>query len=97
MKGSMGEYHPYPNEKCSVRACDFRPISLINYTLKIISKLLSNHLSNVINYLVDNYQLAFIKGKSIADNIVSTEKLIFSIQRRNLDSHILKVDFVKTF
>lgn len=51
----------------------------------------------MINSLVDNVQSAFIKGHSIADNIVTTEELIFSIQKGKLNGHILKVDFSKTF
>lgn len=40
---------------------DFRPISLINSTLKILSKLLASRLSKVMNSLVDAEQSAFLK------------------------------------
>lgn len=76
---------------------DFRPISLINSSLKIISKLLGTRLSKVMNLLVDNKQSAFLKGRHILDNIATAEELIFSIHKRRLPGHILKVDFNKAF
>lgn len=76
---------------------NYRPISLINASLKIISKLLAARLSNMINSLVDAEQSAFLKGRCILDNIATAEELIFSIHRRKLPGHILKVDFSKAF
>lgn len=51
----------------------------------------------MINDLVDNIQSAFIKGRSILDNIVALEELILSVQQHHLNGHIFKVDFVKAF
>lgn len=76
---------------------DYRPISLINSTLKIISKVLATRLSKVLCSLVDSSQLDFIKGRCIIDNIATAEELIFSLHKRRLPGHILKVDFSKAF
>ncbi|XP_039143982.1 uncharacterized protein LOC120281134 [Dioscorea cayenensis subsp. rotundata] len=76
---------------------DFGPISLINSSLKIISKVLANRLSKVMNLLVDKEQSAFLKGRCILDNIATAEELIFSIHKRRLSGHILKVDYNKAF
>lgn len=76
---------------------DYRPISLINSTLKIISKLLAIRLSKVMNILVDNAQSAFLKDRCILDNVVVVEELIFSMQKRRLPGFVLKVDFAKAF
>jgi len=46
---------------------DFRPISLLNYTLKCITKLLSTRLQSVILQLVHQNQYGFIKGRTIQD------------------------------
>lgn len=56
-----------PNE-----VSNFRPISLIKSTYKIITKILATRLSLVINDLVDESRSGFIKVKCIADNIVAT-------------------------
>lgn len=63
---------------------DFRPISLINSSLKIISKLLATRLSKVMNLLVDTEQSTFFKGRCILDNIAMAEELIFRIHKRRL-------------
>lgn len=76
---------------------DYRPISLINSSLKIISKILATHLSSVMDKLVDNVQSAFLKRRCILDNIARAEELLFSIHKRRLDGHVLKVDFAKAF
>ncbi|XP_039146846.1 uncharacterized protein LOC120284108 [Dioscorea cayenensis subsp. rotundata] len=47
--------------------------------------------------LVDHAQYAFLKGRCILDNIATAEEAIFSIHKRRLPGHILKVDFAKVF
>ncbi|XP_039123614.1 uncharacterized protein LOC120260240 [Dioscorea cayenensis subsp. rotundata] len=47
--------------------------------------------------LVDHAQSAFLKGRCILDNIAMAEETIFSIHKRRLMGHILKVDFAKAF
>lgn len=42
-------------------------------------------------------QSFFIKGKSIANNIVAAEELISNIQKHNLSRHIQKEYFAKAF
>lgn len=74
---------------------DYRPISLINSSLKILSKLLATRLSKVMNSLVDSDQSAFLQGRCILDNISTAEELLFSLHKRRFPGHILKVDFAK--
>lgn len=76
---------------------DYRPISLINSSLKIVSMLLATRLGNVMNDLVDNNQSSFLKGGCILDNVAIAEELIFSMNKRRMLGYILKVDFAKAF
>jgi hypothetical protein len=46
---------------------DFRPISLLNIVLKIITKLLANRLQKIILQLVHKNQYGFLKQRSIQD------------------------------
>lgn len=46
---------------------DFRPISLLNYSLKLLTKILANRLQKVILTLVHTNHYGFIKGRSIQD------------------------------
>jgi hypothetical protein len=46
---------------------DLRPISLLNYSLKFLTKLLANRLKVIILKVVHANQYGFIKGRSIQD------------------------------
>jgi Reverse transcriptase (RNA-dependent DNA polymerase) len=59
----------------------FRPISLINCSLKIITKFLANRLSSVIDTLIDFSQIIFIKDKNIHDNIICAQKILFKVEK----------------
>lgn len=49
------------------------------------------------DFLVDHTQSGFLKRRCILDNIVTTKELLFSIHKRRLDGHFIKVDFPKAF
>ncbi|XP_039116779.1 uncharacterized protein LOC120252722, partial [Dioscorea cayenensis subsp. rotundata] len=76
---------------------DFCPISLINSSLKITSKVLASRLGKVIESLIETHQSAFITGRCILDNIVAAEETISSLQKRRTMGNIIKVDFAKAF
>jgi hypothetical protein len=46
---------------------DFRPMSLLNCTLKLITKLLANSLQTVIQSIIHENQYGFIKSRTIQD------------------------------
>lgn len=73
---------------------DYQPISLINFTLKIISKLLATQLGKIINRLVDIDQTAFLKGRCILENIALAKELIFSIHKRRFQGILSPLLFV---
>jgi hypothetical protein len=56
-----------PKKDNPVGVDDYRPISLLNYSLKSIIKLLSARLQSVILELVHPNQYGFIKGRTIQD------------------------------
>jgi hypothetical protein len=55
---------------------DFRPISLLNNSMKIITKLLANRLQIVMTSLVHKNQYGFIKGRTIQDCLAWTFEYI---------------------
>lgn len=59
---------------------NYRPISLINCSFKLITKLLTNRLSLVLDPLIDDSQAAFIKGRLIGDNIVSAYEILHQVR-----------------
>jgi hypothetical protein len=60
--------------KCSSPAAmaDYRPISLCNVLYKIIAKVLTNRLRNVLGDVISESQCAFIPGRMISDNTIVT-------------------------
>lgn len=75
---------------------DFRPISLINCSLKILLKLLANRLSVVLPKIISEAQSGFIKGRCIAENIFVVNEIIHS-RSNKISGMILKLDFAKAF
>lgn len=89
---------------CLVPKCDapqfikeFRPISLINSSMKLLTKMLASRLSNVIGSLVSEVQTGFIKGRLITDGILIVSEVINSMKAGHCDGLILKLDFEKAF
>ena len=76
---------------------DFRPISMVGCTYKIISKLLARRLQKVINELISHHQTSFIRGRQILDGALIASELIDSCRRNNTQASILKIDFHKAF
>jgi hypothetical protein len=56
-----------PKVESPTSPCDFRPISLLNSVVKIITKLLANRLQKIILKLVHKNQYGFLKNRSIQD------------------------------
>lgn len=76
---------------------DFRPISLINFTMKLILKSLATRLAGVMGSLVSDNQSAFIKGRYISDGILIANEVAHSILSGKCGGLILKIDSAKAF
>src|SRR5436189_2955474 len=85
--------------KCSKPSTlsDFRPISCCNSLYKFISKCLANRLQKVIGHLISPSQSAFIKGRSISDNILLAHELVRNFNRKYGRRCCLKLDLRKAF
>uniref|UniRef100_M1E013 RNA-directed DNA polymerase (Reverse transcriptase); Ribonuclease H n=1 Tax=Solanum tuberosum TaxID=4113 RepID=M1E013_SOLTU len=77
---------------------EFRPISLSNFTSKIISKLVSSRLGPMLPNLVSLNQSGFFKGRSIAENIMLAQEIIHQIKKPNIGSNvIIKLHMAKAY
>lgn len=54
---------------------EFRPISLCTILARTISKVLASRLQLVIDKVISPSQSAFIKGRSIVDNVVVAQEI----------------------
>lgn len=86
-----------PKTEAPTETGQFRPISVINLIPKLISKILSNRLSRVLPDLISVNQTAFVKGRQIADNFVTTREMLQHIAQTKNSAIFVKIDFRKAF
>ena len=76
---------------------NWRPISLLNTTYKLISLCITNRLRKVLNTLISPEQKGFLEGRSISDCTRLMYDIIYECQVQNKPGLILLVDFEKAF
>lgn len=76
---------------------DYRPITLLNCCLKIITKILANRLQKLILKIVHRNQYGFLKGRTIQDCLAWSFEYIHQCQASGGKFFILKLDFSKAF
>lgn len=75
----------------------FRPISLLNCSFKMFSKLLTLRLGKVAQRLVSNNQNAFIKGRYILESVVVAHEVVHSLHKKKERGVILKLNYEKAY
>jgi Reverse transcriptase (RNA-dependent DNA polymerase) len=73
----------------------FRPISFINCSMKILAKLLTERLSPLMDDLISPTQTAYIKDRYIMDNVVCAHKTLHTIHKNKMKCVLFKLDFEK--
>lgn len=79
------------------KVSDFRPISLINSCMKLLSKMLAERLKRVLLHLISDTQSGFMRGRQISDGILLASEVVSSLKANKSHSLILKIDFKKAF
>ncbi|XP_074301421.1 uncharacterized protein LOC141632808 [Silene latifolia] len=79
---------------------DYRPISLCNVIMRVVTKCIANRLAKVMGSLVSESQNAFLPGRSISDNILLAHEAIYHITRHRKGVHgrcAFKADMSKAY
>lgn len=86
-----------PRKSNAVAITHFRPISLINYSYKIITKLLADRLTPIMNSLIDYTQTIYIKGRYIMDDVVCAHEILHTGRKKRIKGVLFKLNFEKGF
>lgn len=87
---------PKKPEACSLS--DYRPISCCNVVYKLISKIIANRLKPILTECVSPSQAAFLKGRSLGENVLLATELIKDYNKSSCHkSAMLKIDIRKAF
>lgn len=71
-----------PKKQCPKSMSNLRPISLCNVTYKIVSKVITSRLKEVIGSVISKTQSAFIFGRLISDNIMIAYEVMHYMKRK---------------
>jgi hypothetical protein len=78
----------------------FRPISLCNVTLKIVTKTIANRIKCILPDVVDEEQSAFVKGRLITDNALIAMECFHWLKKKvkgKKGTMALKLDMAKAY
>ena len=76
---------------------NYRPISLLNVDRKILSKIITNRLIDVLPSIIGISQTCSVKGRSIFDNVHLLRNIFDYVEQKNLSACFINLDQEKAF
>ena len=76
---------------------NWRPISLINFDTKLLSKTYAERLKHVMPSLVHPNQVAYVKNRFIGEGIRVIDETMEYTRREKLEAYAVAIDFEKAF
>jgi hypothetical protein len=76
---------------------NFRPISLLNVDLKILSHVLAQRLKKILSKLINEDQTGYIKNRFIGFNLRQIQDIIDYADIYKIEGSLVFIDFNKAF
>jgi hypothetical protein len=86
-----------PKVKDARTMSKFRPISLLNCSYKIFTKVLTNRVGKVVDKLIASNQSTFIKGRYILKSVIAAHEVVYSVYQGKQQGFVLKLDYKKAY
>ncbi|XP_026378820.1 uncharacterized protein LOC113273292 [Papaver somniferum] len=87
-----------PKVKNARKPNQFRPIGLMNFSFKVITKIITSRLIAVVDKVVSPQQGAFIKGRNIQEKIVLASKMVNELETKRRGGNVgLKLDISQAY
>lgn len=86
-----------PKCKNVIQIQKLHPICLLNESFKIITKILMNKLSGVVDSIVSRTQTTFIKNIYIVEGVLLLHETLNTIHKKKKYGILFKVDFEKAY
>ena len=76
---------------------NWRPISLINFDTKLLSKALAERLKSVLPTIIQNDQTAYVYNRFLGESVRLISDILEITKTLNIDGFILTMDIEKAF
>ena len=76
---------------------NWRPITLLNVTYKVLSSCIANRLKTVLHDIIHDDQKGFLAGRYIGENTRAIYDILHLTKNRQIPGMLLLVDFEKAF
>lgn len=88
-----------PKRKNAYTLSDYRPISLCNFSYKIILKIITTRMQRLMSYLISSSQAAFVKGRSASQKISLANEVMHSFRKKKGSRGwaMVMIDFNKAY
>ena len=86
-----------PKKLSSLKLKDYRPISLVTSLYKILAKVLSLRLREVLGETIGPEQGAFVRGRQILDLVLIANEGVEEYREKKKEGVVFKIDFEKAY